>query len=197
MGKEFELKYAASENAQADITAEFGDLETITMQTSYYDTPDGALAARHITLRRRLENGRPVCTLKTPTGTLSRGEWEVECDSILDAVPELCKLSNWDLLPVLEDKGLVCVCGAQFIRRACTVTCPQCTVEIALDRGKLHGGSQESPLCEVEIELKSGSEEAAVAFAQALAEKHSLVPEYKSKFRRALALAKGEEHGTF
>ena len=64
-----------------------------------------------------------------------------------------------------------------------------CTLELALDRGVLLGGNQEEPLCEVEVELKSGPEAAAVAFAALLADKFGLIPEEKSKFRRALALA--------
>jgi inorganic triphosphatase YgiF len=62
-------------------------------------------------------------------------------------------------------------------------------VEIALDLGVLRGGEKEIPLCEVEVELKSGSQDAAVAFAEALAEKYALVPEPKSKFARAAALS--------
>ncbi len=196
MGREFELKYAAEPAVLTAIEASFECFETIAMQTTYYDTPNGALAARHITLRRRMENGRSVCTLKTPTGTLSRGEWDTECDTIEEAIPILCKLSGWDLLSILES-GVVATCGARFTRKACTVALPECTVEIALDAGCLVGGDQEMLLCEVEIELKSGSEEAATAFAEALAKQHGLTPEYKSKFRRALALARGENHGTF
>ncbi len=197
MGREFELKYAAVPAVQTAIEASFGRFETIAMQTTYYDTASGALAARHITLRKRMENGRSVCTLKTPTGTLSRGEWDTECATIEEAIPILCKLSGWDLLPILEKEGVVATCGARFTRKACTVSLCQCTVEIALDSGSLLGSGQEMPLCEIEIELKSGSEEAATAFAEALAHQYGLVPEYKSKFRRALALAKGESNGTF
>ena len=197
MSREFELKYAAEPAVQAAIEASFDGFETIAMQTTYYDTPSGALAARHITLRRRMENGQSICTLKTPTGTLSRGEWDTQCDTIEEAIPVLCKLSSWDLLPLLESEGVVATCGARFTRKACTVSLSDCTVEIALDSGVLLGNGQEIPLCEVEIELKSGSEEAATAFAEALAHQYGLVPEYKSKFRRALALAKGEYNGTF
>lgn len=192
MGREFELKYAADTATQAAIEATFGDFATIAMETTYFDTSDGALSARHITLRRRTENGRSVCTLKTPTGGISRGEWELECDSIEEALPVLCKLSSHPLLPALTAPGVVPICGARFVRRAKTVTLSDCTVEIALDSGFLLGDNRESPLCEVEVELKSGSEEAAVAFAKALAEKYGLAPEQKSKFRRALALARGE-----
>ena len=63
-------------------------------------------------------------------------------------------------------------------------------VELALDRGILCGGKKEIPLCEVEVELKDGSKEAAAFFALELAKKYGLDPENKSKFRRALDLTK-------
>ena len=65
-----------------------------------------------------------------------------------------------------------------------------CTVELALDTGCLLGGGRELPFTEVEVELKAGPESAAAAFAQALAAEFGLTPEPKSKYRRALELAK-------
>jgi len=93
---------------------------------------------------------------------------------------------------VLTEQGLVEVCGARFIRRYRQIAVEMGTVELALDRGVLLGGGKQLPLCEVEVELKEGTEEAAEAFALALASKYGLVPEKSSKFRRALALSKGE-----
>lgn len=194
MGREFELKYGATAARQQSIAEHFGSFETISMETTYYDTPDQLLAARKLTLRRRLENGVSVCTLKTPGDSHGRGEWETKCDRIEGALDELCKLSQWDELPGLLARGVTPICGARFTRRAKTIELPDCTVELALDAGVLLGGGKEMPLCEVEVELKSGSEEAAAAFGTALAGEFGLVPENKSKFRRALALAKGESH---
>ena len=67
---------------------------------------------------------------------------------------------------------------------------PGAVVELALDRGVLLGGGQELPFAEMEVELKEGSEEAAIRFAQALAEEFSLEPAHKSKHARAVALAR-------
>ena len=189
MGREFELKFAATEAIQAAIEARFGEFAAIAMETTYFDTPDRALSARHITLRRRMENGISVCTLKTPTGGIGRGEWELECNTIEAAIPELCKLSNHPLLPLLLAPGVAPICGARFLRKAATLTLPECTVELALDKGVLLGGGKEIPLCEVEVELKDGPEEAAVAFAKALAAEYCLQQEPKSKFKRASMLA--------
>ena len=63
-----------------------------------------------------------------------------------------------------------------------------CTVELALDKGFLRGGVRMALLGEVEVELKSGTEEAAIAFARSLAVKYGLAVERVSKYRRALAL---------
>ena len=192
MGAEFELKYAATVAQQDAILKDLGDFAPITMETTYYDTADGALADRRITLRRRLENGVSVCTVKTPEANNLRGEWETECADIRSAIPVLCKLGCPVDLPTLTKAGLVPICGARFTRLAKTVELEDCVVEIAVDRGVLFGGSREETLCEVEVELKSGSREEAEVYAAALAERYGLVPEEKSKFRRALALTRGE-----
>ena len=193
MAKEFELKYAASPAQLEQIHAAVPEqYKTISMETTYYDTPDGALSARKWTLRRRLENGVSVCTLKTPAAGYGRHEWELECGSIESAVPALCKLSNLPALAELTSSGVISVCGARCTRRACLTDLGGTTAELALDEGILFGGGRETPFAEVEVELKSGGEEAAVACAQALAARFGLKPEPKSKFSRALALAKGE-----
>lgn len=190
MAIEYELKFAANLKAQAAIAEALGGGFTeISMETTYYDTPGGTLSARHWTLRRRLENGVSVCTLKTPAGALGRGEWEIHCGNIKDAVPELCKLSEQSDLEPLLAQGLIPICGAKFTRQAKTEEIDGAVVEIALDCGVLLGGGKEIPLCEVEVELKSGSREEAALYAAILAKKFSLTPEKKSKFRRALALA--------
>lgn len=191
MGREFELKYAAEPTQLAGIEAEFGDFALIFMETIYYDTPDGDLSARRITLRRRMENGISVCTVKTPGKDGSRGEWEVICEDIRLAIPELCKLGGPKELTDFAEKGLIPMCGARFLRKAKLQEQCDCTVELALDQGVLLGGGREVPLHEVEVELKSGNEAAAVAFAEELAGKYGLKPEKKSKFQRANDLAKG------
>ena len=162
------------------------------METTYYDTPDGALSARRITLRRRFENGVSVCTLKTPTGTAARGEFQVEKAEITEAISELCKLSGFDELLTLTAKGVVPVCGAKFARTAREISFGNSTLEVAIDRGVLIGGSKELPLYELEVELLSGEPGDADLYGKLLAAKFSLSEEKLSKFRRALALAKGE-----
>ena len=189
MGREFELKYAASARVLEQIRGLYGNFETISMETTYYDTPKGDFRRLRWTLRRRLENGRSVCTLKVPLSDGSRGEWETEKDSIEEGLLELCKLSGNAALLSLTAEGLLPTCGARFTRLAKTLAPEGCTVELALDLGVLTGGGKELPFAEVEVEYKSGSEAAAVAFAGELAERFGLKAEPRSKIARAQALA--------
>ena len=194
MGREFELKYRCSEECFAALQQDFADFTSIEMETTYYDTFDGRLGNNRWTLRRRMENGTSVCTLKIPLADGSRGEWETESGSIMAAIPRLCRMGAPMDLMAFCVSGVGAVCGAKFTRLAKTLEIPGATVELALDQGKLLGGNREMPLLEVEVELKTGSDEAAVAFAGQLAEKYGLVPETRSKYRRALGLARGDSH---
>lgn len=165
-----------------------GDFETITMETTYYDTENRDFAANRWSLRCRRENGVCVCNLKLPLTDHSRGEWECVEESIAVGAKKLAAMSGCKALIPLAEKPLVPTCGARFTRRAKTVSLPDCTVEIALDEGTLLGGGNVEPLCEIEVELKAGNQDAAAAFSGKLAEKYGLQPENRSKFARAKAL---------
>ena len=193
MGIEYELKYKATPEALDRLEAAYpGKGQRLHMESTYFDTPDGALSARFWTLRRRMENKKSICTFKFPVKGMGRGEFEVECSSIEDAIPKLCKLSGMEELALLTQAGLTQVCGARFTRLAIPVTSGKSILELALDRGVLTGGGQEIPLFEVEAELKSGDPKDADLFGAWLQATFGLEPESRSKFRRALCLAKGE-----
>lgn len=190
MGREFELKYRASEAQLAAIEEKFSGFAPIAMETAYYDTPEGDFSRLRWTLRRRYENGNSVCTVKTPGENGVRGEWETESNAIESAISMLCQLGAPKELEALAAKGLVPSCAARFTRLAATVKVEDCTLEIALDKGVLLGGGKALPFAEAEVELKEGSEEAAAAFAEKLAAEFGLTPEPKSKVQRAMELAK-------
>ena len=192
MGREFELKFAATTAVQAAIRQEFSGFREISMETTYFDTADGALSDRRVTLRLRKENETSICTLKTPLLDGSRGEWECQADNITDGLNALVALGAPREAAFWATQGLQPVCGAKFTRLVAEVTTADGTAELALDSGILLGGGKETALCEVDVELKSGSDRATLAFAEGLAAKYNLQPENKSKFRRALGLAKGE-----
>ena len=192
MGKEFELKYLASPEILQKIQEEFGDFHAISMETHYYDTKDRSLQALRWTLRRRLENNRSVCGLKTPGKDLIRGEWETESPSMEEGLQALYRMDVPEDFERLTRAGILEVCGARFTRLAQEVPTEDGTVELALDQGVFLGGGQERPFSELEVELKSGSRQAAEAFAAELARKYRLETFWISKFERAMALAQGE-----
>ena len=193
MGIEYELKYKATPEALDRLEAAYpGKGQQLHMESTYFDTPDGALSARFWTLRRRMENEKSICTFKFPVDGLGRGEFEVECDTIEAAIPELCKLSGMEELALLTQAGLTQVCGARFTRLAIPVASGQSLLELALDRGVLTGGGREVALFEVEAELKAGDPKDADLFGTWLQATFGFAPENRSKFRRALSLAKGE-----
>ncbi len=189
MGREFELKYQADPRILAAIREQYGVFFEICMETSYFDTPDRDLHRRRWTLRRRMENGVCVCTVKTLLPDGSRGEWETKEDDLLSAIPVLCKLGAPEELSRLAAAGLEQTCAAKFVRLAAGLPAGESTVELALDQGVLIGGGRELPFWEVEVELKSGADGDALAFAQALAREFHLIPQPKSKVQRAMALA--------
>lgn len=190
MNMEYELKFNATPQVLETVRRELGGRWICyDMRTTYYDTPDRALSARKWTLRRRLENGVSVCTLKTPAGN-ARREYQVICETIAEGILELCKLGAPEELISLTESGVLEVCGAAFTRFASRVELPDGAVEVALDSGELFGGENRQPLCELEVELKAGEPSVAANFALALAANYSLAPESKSKFKRAMALAR-------
>ena len=188
MGREFELKYRADEEKIAAIREKFGIFTEISMETVYYDTRDFALRRRKWTLRRRYENGKSVCTLKTPLPDGSRGEWEVESPDLAAGAARLCAMGAPGEILDYVNQGVAPFCGARFTRLAKTIDLPGGKAELALDAGVLLGGGREQPFAEVEVELKDGEDAVALHFAKALATEFGLKEQPKSKLARAMAL---------
>ena len=189
MGRELELKFAASSETLDAMEEKYAPLTPITMHTRYFDTPHQAFRERRWTLRLRLENGRPICTLKTRLSDGSRGEYETENGDIVSAIPALLEQGAPAELEDLAREGLEEVCGARFTRLARIIDVPGGQVELALDRGEFTGGGRTLPFTEAEAELKAGPDEVLARFGRALAEEFSLREEPRSKIQRAMALA--------
>ena len=189
MGRELELKFAASSETLDAMEEKYAPLTPITMHTRYFDTPHQAFRGRRWTLRLRLENGRPICTLKTRLPDGSRGEYETESGDIVSAIPALLEQGAPAELEELAREGLEEVCGARFTRLARIIDVPGGQVELALDRGEFTGGGRTLPFTEAEAELKAGTDEVLARFGRALAEEFSLREEPRSKIQRAMALA--------
>lgn len=193
MGTELEWKYAADEKTLHRLEENYHDKDwrEMEMESLYLDTPARDLGQRRWTLRLRRENGVGVVCLKTPGEGRARGEWEVRCEDVSPAIPLLIDKGAPPELAVLTGGGpLEPVCGARFTRRAALLPLPGGgTAELCLDAGELFAGDRRAPLCEAEVELKSGEPAAAERFAGELAARYGLREEPDSKFRRASRLA--------
>ena len=118
MGKEFELKYAATAEHLEILKQRYPQLRPIRMETTYYDNAAGDFSRLKWTFRRRMENETSVCTLKTPMAGLGRAEFETECGDILEAVPLLMEQGAPTELAGLVAGGVEESCGARFTRLA-------------------------------------------------------------------------------
>ncbi len=164
------------------------------MRSTYYDTADRLLGRARVSLRRRLENGQSIVCCKAPLagqpdGKLRR-EYECAAAEPAEALQTLLALGAPELVARAAEQGIAPVCGAEFTRRA-VLLAPRagCTCELALDYGRLCGVQTQIPLCELELELKSGPAEPVQQLAMELMLRFGLETEPRSKFARARVLA--------
>ena len=195
MGIEYEHKFSAT---PADLTAIRSEISgtwtKVLMETTYYDTPDGDLSDARCTLRRRMENDVSVCTLKAPDKGLARREWEILCGDIQQAADYFSRTDCPPEFASWAAKGLEPICGARFTRLISTFSGPGWEAEVALAQCVLLGGGRTEPICEVEVEAKSGTPAQTDRVARDLAARFHLSPLSLSKFARAHALALGGRH---
>ena len=191
MGREYELKFTATKNSLEDIKSAFDGFSIYNMQTSYYDTHDFLIADRNGTLRKRIENDVCVYTLKLPEGKSSRHEFETSCETLSDAIRAFAAMGAPSWITELSEDTLICVCSTRFIRMAKRIQVQNTEFELALDEGILTAGESECNFQEVEVELKTGDESVMDQFAEDLAIRFSLQPEFRSKYQRALSLSQG------
>ncbi|MGE5320264.1 MAG: CHAD domain-containing protein [Hyphomicrobiaceae bacterium] len=165
--------------------------------TRYFDTPDFALSAEGVALRVRRVGRRWLQTLKTEgerQGGLSRRaefempvsrgapDWNRFPAEALARVPESLRAQ---LAPVFETR---------FHRTAWLIGGKGgAQIEVALDVGAVIAGERSQPICEVELELKSGQPDALFALALEWAAAFDCLPFDISKAERGVRLAHGIE----
>jgi len=158
----------------------------------YLDTPDLDLMQRRLALRVRRVGRVWVQTLKAETqvaGALStRPEWEARVFGpapILALLPEEAR----DLLGGIDPLRLGILFSTDFRRTAWTVSRAGAGMEVALDEGQVLAAGASRPICEVEIELRTGPVEALHELALLLVEAVPMLPEPRSKAVRGYLLA--------
>lgn len=139
-------------------------------ETIYYDTPDGALRTAGYSLRVRRSDSKLVQTVKyrpaESGGYSERPEWERQVEQL---EPDLAAASETPLRKLLAKKKVrerLCRVSETRVRRT---TWPMkragSEIELVLDEGEVISGSRCQALCEVELELKSGTRSDLFALA--------------------------------
>lgn len=163
----------------------------INMETTYYDTAEGVLQGVHWTLRLRREGNRTICTLKGPADGLTRPELELEAGNISEGAGLLLQTTTLpEEVRAALKQPLQATCGARFARTEALFDDGELCFRLSFDWGELQNGRQSTPLCELEMELVSGTEEKLRCFGEHLAAKHALQVCDMGKHRRALELGK-------
>jgi inorganic triphosphatase YgiF len=161
--------------------------------STYYDTPDHALARRGSTLRVRRHGRHFIQTVKASGGPddsgLSRGEWE---DEVEGESPDPRAAQTGSFLSP-EIAGRLRPLFRTEVSRLTIRLAPEpaTRIEAAIDRGRIRNGSNETPepISEVELELKSGAPTALYDVALKLLRVAPLRLERRSKSERGYQLA--------
>lgn len=166
--------------------------------STYFDTPALHLKQHRSALRVRKAGALWIQTYKgggsVAAGLHQRHEWEcevaglhIELEKLLPMVDNPAARAALEL-PGLADQ-LAEVFTTSFRRTAWQLRLPQGTeVEVALDQGVVEAGGHSLPICEIELELKSGETEELLVFSQALRQAIPLAPSNVSKAQRGFAL---------
>ena len=168
----------------------------IRMRSSYFDTPKGDLQERKWALRLRLENSRPIVTLKTPNqasrddNVFVRDEWQCYAQSVQEAVEPLIDLgAPAELRELAQQGGFAEQFQVNFIRKSAVLYLPDgVRIHMGVDSGEVVAGEKTEPMMELELELVFGSEQNLTSLAQRLMKKYALEKELISKYERALRL---------
>jgi inorganic triphosphatase YgiF len=161
--------------------------------STYYDTPDRALARRGSTLRVRRARGKFVQTVKSDgvagESGLVRGEWE---DRVAGEAPDPRAIQTGPFLSPEIAAALRPVFRTEVWRLTIPLApAPATQIEVAIDRGRIRNGSDTppEPISEVELELKRGQPTALYDVALQLLHVAPLRLERRSKAERGYRLA--------
>jgi inorganic triphosphatase YgiF len=172
--------------------------EHLQLRNVYYDTANQTLRCAKVALRIRQignrKNPQWVQTLKIGSAGDSaltrRGEWEAD---IPGNTLDMAMLQDTPWRDLDPDGALFASlqpqCVIAFDRTRWTVRQSDgCSAEVALDIGTVAAGNAVAPICELEIELLSGTPAYLFALATDIAQSVPLIPLHISKSEQAYQL---------
>ncbi|MDW6002967.1 CYTH and CHAD domain-containing protein [Vibrio mangrovi] len=164
---------------------------------TYFDTSDNWLRRHDIGLRIRHCDDVYVQTVKTAgrvvAGLHQRPEYNAEHDSNFPSL-SLHPEEIWPEGRATEqlESELLPLFSTDFTREQWLIGMPDGSqIEVAFDQGKVLAGEAEEPICEVELELKSGQTDALFSLARTLSEEGGVRLGNLSKAARGYRLASG------
>lgn len=167
------------------------------LHSIYYDTPDMYLKHKGLAFRLRRAGRQWFQTIKgggvAAAGLHLRSESEAQ---VLKAQPDFTKIADPSLARLFASNLLREQLHPLFItdfnRTTCLLRFPDGSeAEFCLDRGKIVAGNREAPICEIEMELRSGSTLVLFQFALDLLQSIPFRLENVSKAERGYALVSG------
>lgn len=168
---------------------------TVALRNQYFDTQQLDLNKSKVALRIRDRKGAIIQTLKTQgvvrDGVHSRGEWEwLLTEPDLDAQ----RLEECEAWPKnIDVKRLIPVFETNFKRTYAKVSWEGAEIEIALDQGYIEAKGNQERICEIELELMSGSVSNLLTLKEQLSKKIRLQADDVSKAERAYHLFLSQE----
>ncbi|MDF2153282.1 inorganic triphosphatase [Vibrio sp. CAU 1672] len=207
METEIELKFFVSPEFSETLRNKISETKTLQhscreLGNTYFDTPDNWLRKHDIGLRIRRFDEVFVQTVKTAgrvvAGLHQRPEFNAEHTS---NEPDLT-LHPEDIWPAGKDRAtlqseLMPLFSTNFTREQWLIGMPDGSqVEVAFDQGVViaqdeEGTEIQEPICEVELELKSGQTDALFTLARSLCEHGGMRLGNLSKAARGYRLATG------
>ncbi len=164
---------------------------TCHMQARYFDTCDFLLLHSGLTYRIRLENTHYFATLKGKNQSNSplcrRLEINIPATSFEPDANHFASFKDAQRFTHLaQGKKLSPIVTNDFIRQTMLVKHGNCQIEVSLDKGNIFAADKNIPICELELELKDGTEEDVLKLGTILKENFFLKDSYESKFYRGL-----------
>lgn len=208
---EFELKFEVAPAQLGGLrrALERGAVSVCRLLSIYFDTEDERLAMAGVTIRLRKEGRRWVQTAKAITSDpVRRSEHNADVATPRGGGSPRLDLARHDgtaLAPAIcaalgcadaqREAMLVERFRVDVSRTSRLTRSGAASIELALDRGKVHVGLRSMPFCELEMEWKSGSPAALIRLATLWCERHALWLSIVSKAGRGVRLLHAETRG--
>ncbi len=201
MPLEQELKLVVNSGAPIELSSLIlpnhaidGDIMTMRLVSTYFDTTELYLVSQGLGLRMRQNDGVWMQTVKTSghvqDGLHQREEWEHQLD---DSEWDLAKLKQTPLAAIIDNTAIWSKIGpvftTDFERKTLSLYTEDGTIiELAYDRGSVIAGTLSQAIHEIELELKAGNVAHLNALANELQQQLSLSPNDISKAKMGYQL---------